>query len=348
MNDRTGLRAGKLAPDLLRDLLGDGTDLPTEVQLGPALGEDACAIAVDAGTLVAATDPITLTGSEVGGHAVHINANDVAVMGVAPRWFLAAVMLPVGTREAAVRALFDGMRAVLREVGACLVGGHTEVTDAVTQPVVVGQMLGLATDAEVVATGGARPGDAIVQVGPTPVEGAAVLALEAAERLGSLSPTQRERARGAIRDPGISVVRPALLAARHGAHSLHDPTEGGLATGLAEIAAASGVRLVVREDEVAWFEPGVEVCRAVGADPWGTLASGALLAAFGPDDVAAALDALGAADFEAHVIGEASPGSGLVGSDGAALPVFARDEVSRVLEDIGRAAGNDPSRNRSR
>jgi hydrogenase maturation factor len=235
------LATGKLPPALLRALLAAGPPLPPEVRLGPALGEDACAIDVPAGTLVAASDPITLTGSGVGEKAVVVNANDVAVMGVAPRWFLAAVLLPRGTRERDVRAIFAGMRAALAELGATLVGGHSEVTGAVSQPVVVGQMLGLAPRGRIVRSGGARPGDGIVQAGPAPVEGAAVLAAEAADRLEALDPDALRAARDAAREPGLSVVAPALLAAELGASALHDPTEGGLATGLHELAEASGV-----------------------------------------------------------------------------------------------------------
>jgi hydrogenase expression/formation protein HypE len=139
-----GLLTGKLPPELLRELLAEAAADAPEVLLGPAVGEDACAIEVGGGVLVAATDPITLTGAGVGAHSVVINANDVAVMGVRPRWFLAVVLLPEGTEADDVRALLAGTRRALDAVGAVLVGGHTEVTSAVVQSVVVGQMLGFA------------------------------------------------------------------------------------------------------------------------------------------------------------------------------------------------------------
>jgi hydrogenase maturation factor len=264
------LRVGKVPAELLRELLEPGEPLPPEVVLGPRPGEDACAIEVAGGILVAATDPITFTGRGVGGHAVVINANDVAVMGVRPRWFLCAAMLPVGTTVEDVRALFRETREALAKIGAALVGGHTEVTPAVTQPLVVGQFLGYEADGRFVRTGGVVCGDIVLQVGEVPVEGAAVLAAEAADRLGGLEPSLLARARRALEDPGISVVEPALAAARLGAGALHDPTEGGLATALHELAEASGVALVVDEGSVRWFAPGRAVCDALGADPWGT------------------------------------------------------------------------------
>ncbi len=325
------LPPGKLPPGLLAELLPSAASLPAEILVGPRIGEDACAIAVEGGTLIAATDPITLVGSGVGSHAVWINANDVAVMGVRPQWFLANVMLPIGTRQDDVRDLFASMQEALGEVGAVLVGGHSEITGAVTQPLVVGQMLGWCEGERFVATGGVRPGDVILQVGRTPVEGAAVIA--EARPDADVDPQLLTRAREALRDPGISVVEPALLAAHLGATALHDPTEGGIATALHEVAEAGEVAIVDLDPEaVLWFEPGVALCRAAGADPWGTLASGALLAAFAPEQTEAAAAALTAAGYEVARIARAEAGSGVTRADGQPLPRFDRDELSRALE----------------
>jgi hydrogenase expression/formation protein HypE len=326
---RSGRPSGKVPPALLAELLGD-LPLPPEVRLGPAVGEDACAIDVSAGTLVVATDPITFTAEDAGRFSVVVNANDVAVTGARPRWFLCVVLAPVGTTDDELRALFTSLRAALAAVGAHLVGGHTEATPAVAQPVVVGQMLG--TCERVIPTGGMREGDVVVQVGPAPVEGAAVLAREATGRLATLDPGIVAAARAALDRPGISVVEPALLAAELGASALHDPTEGGLAAGLHELAHASGFRVRVEREAVLWFEPGLAVCRALGADPWATLASGTLLAAFPPDRVEEALGSLAAGGHRASVLGVAEPGSGVVDALGAPLPWPDRDEVARVLE----------------
>lgn len=327
----TPLPTGKLPASLLAELLTGSGNAP-EVRIGPRVGEDACAIDVPAGTLVAATDPITLTGSGVGAHAVRINANDVAVMGVRPRWFMAVVLMPKDTPVGAVRALFKEMRSALDEAGAVLVGGHTEVTDAVHQPLVVGQMLGLAPDGNVVATGGARPGDVVMQIGAAPVEGAAVLAMQWPDSKAPLPAELRQRALAALEDPGISVVEPALRAAELGATSLHDPTEGGLATGLHEVAEASGISLVVDPASVAWFEPGLAVCRAIGADPWCTLASGTLLACFPADLADAAMRELSRFGVPVAQIARAEAGSGVVTREGRPLPRSERDEVARVLD----------------
>lgn len=322
------LPAGKIAPDFLARLIE--TTLPSEVVLGPRIGEDACAIEVEAGTLVAATDPITLTGAGVGAHAVAVNANDVAVTGARPRWFLACVLLPEGSTCEDAEAVFAGMRRALDRVGATLVGGHTEVTGAVRQPLVVGQMLGVATE-RTVPTGGLRSGDAVVQIGPAPVEGAAVLAdVLPSERLAAVASGSLEAARSALDSPGILVVEAALAAARVGATALHDPTEGGLSAGLHEMADASGVAIAIEPDRILWFEPGMALCAAAGLDPWGTLASGTLLAGFAPERVDAAVHDLAGAGHRVSVIGRAESGCGVTLVGGGSLARFDRDELNRL------------------
>lgn len=325
------LRSGKIPVDVLADLFAELPSAPPELRLGPCIGEDACAIEVPGGVLVASTDPITLTTAEIGRLSVIVNANDVAVTGARPRWFLAVFLVPPGTTESVIRDLFTTVRRALACVGAHLVGGHTEVTPAVARPIVVGQMLGLAEADGFVATGGVRPGSVVVQVGPAPIEGAAVLAREAADRLGSLDRVVVEAAHAALDRPGISVVEPALLAARLEATALHDPTEGGLAAGLHEMAYASSVRIRVDPRAVLWFEPGVAVCRALGADPWATLASGTLLAAFRAEIAQEALAALADHGYPAAAIATAESGSGVHDTDDHSIPWPERDEVDRLL-----------------
>jgi hydrogenase expression/formation protein HypE len=206
-------------------------------------------------------------------------------------------------------------------------------------------MMGFCLDGRVVRTGGASEGDVIVQVGEAPIEAAAILATEAAARLANLEPEILQRAREAIARPGISVVDAALFASEIGATALHDPTEGGLSAGLYELADASGVRIVLEPSAALWFEPGRVVCAALGIDPWGALASGALLAAFPAQLAKDAMRRLEDHGTPARIIGKAVSGNGVVRSDGSALAVFARDEVARVLDDASSAEIDDRQSN---
>jgi hydrogenase expression/formation protein HypE len=325
------LPPGKLPVALLRELLALAPSLAPELLLPPAIGEDAAAIDIAGGALIAATDPITLTGYDVGAHSVVVNANDVAVMGARPRWFLAAVLLPIGTTFDDARTLFQGLYVALERIGAVLVGGHTEITHAVTQPLVIGQMLGLREDGEFIRTGGVKEGDLILQVGVAPIEGTAVLAREATSRLGAIASDKLAQARAALNNPGISVVESALRATALGATAMHDPTEGGLSAGLYELAEASGVALELSAEATLWFEPGMAICRALDVDPWGVLASGTLLAAFPPALTPHVLETLRSEGYAAATIAQAMPGAGVQRTDGVRFPRYERDELSRIL-----------------
>ena len=324
------LLVGKLPADLLARVFEGAPIPPPEVLLGPALGEDGCALDLPSGVLVAATDPVTLTSRQVGRFAVVVNANDVAVMGVRPRWFLACVLLPPGVTSGEVEELFGTMRDELATVGATLVGGHTEITPAVTQPVVIGQMLGLAESGRFVTTAGARPGEVVVQVGSVPVEGAAVLATEHRAELGAVDASTVRAAADALDEPGICVVEAALAAAELGATAMHDPTEGGLAAGLHELAARGEVAVIVDRERVVWFSPGVAVCTALGADPWATLASGSVIATFPAVDADPAVAELNRLGHRAAIIGVIAAGRGVHDDAGVAVPYPLRDEVARL------------------
>jgi hydrogenase maturation factor len=321
---------GKLPPELLARLLDEPKSLPAEILVGPSVGEDGCAIDVEGTVLIAATDPITFTGASPGRAAVIVNANDVAVMGARPRWFLSTLLLPPGATEHDAAELFAGMREALGEVGAYLVGGHTEVTGAVKQAVVVGHMLGIVESGGPISTAGLSAGDLVLQVGPVPVEGGAVLAAAVG---GELARRVRDAFAAAVDAgvPGLSVVRPALAAAGLGATAMHDPTEGGLAGGLWELARAGGVGLRVDPSRVVWFAPGLEVCATLGADPWATLASGCLLAAFGPERAAEAAADLKRQGHEVGVIATAEAGSGVYDRSGEVIREPPFDEVARLL-----------------
>jgi hydrogenase maturation factor len=196
---------------------------------------------------------------------------------------------------------------------------------------VIGQMLGLVELGRIVTTAGCDPGDVLLQVRPAPIEGAAVLASEAEDRLGEVEGRVLAEAHAALQHPGISLVDAALMASELGAKALHDPTEGGLVGGLYEMATAAAVGIRIDRSAVLWFEPGLAVCEALGCDPWSTLASGTLLAAFIPEKAESALTAFAEAGHAAAAIGVVEAGNGVHDADGVALPRPARDEVARIL-----------------
>ncbi|MBI3947712.1 MAG: hydrogenase expression protein [Armatimonadetes bacterium] len=336
------MEAGKLPPELLARLLAANRVTDPRVLVGPAPGEDAAAIDMGDRVLVAKTDPITFATDEIGWYAVNVNANDVATMGAVPRWFLASVLLPEGAPEALAEGIFGDIVAACRNLGISLVGGHTEITYGLPRPVVVGCLLGEVERDGLVTSSGARPGDALVLTKGIAVEGTALLAREARAALAAagLPGELLERAAGFLRLPGISVVRDARIACEcGGVHALHDPTEGGLITGLRELAAAAGGGLRVDADAIPIFPETRAICEALKLDPLGLIASGALLAAVPPERASALLEAYRSAGVPAAAIGELTVLEEGFRLERAGrrepLPLFARDEIARYFAKCG-------------
>jgi hydrogenase expression/formation protein HypE len=326
---------GKLPPEILAALLaGNAIDDP-RVVVGPRPGEDTAVLDVGGSAyLVAKTDPITFATDEIGWYAVHVNANDIAATGGTPEWFMATLLLPEGTSQVTVATLFGQIKAACESVGAVLVGGHTEITYGLDRPIVIGMMLGLAPHGRLVTTGGAQAGDVLLVTKGVPVEATAIIAREKADMLaGRFNAEMLDRCAGYLHTPGISVAADARIAQDAGqVHAMHDPTEGGLATGLWEMAEAADKRLVVDLGDVV-LPDGQALCDAVGIDPLGAIASGALLIAVHPDDAEKIGAALTAEGIPAIAVGRVEDGPAqVVTAAGDLLDRPARDEIARLFE----------------
>ena len=335
------MKQGKLPHDLLADLLGRLPARDPRVIVGPRVGEDAAAVRVGDRLIVVGMDPITFATDLIGWYAVQVNANDIAVMGAEPKWLLATLLLPPEATEDEAASVFDQLVEACEELGIAPIGGHTEVTSSVERPVIVGCMLGETDPERLVTTEGASPGDAVILCGPAAIEGTAILAREMGELLREkgMGEDAVARAGDVLFDPGISVVAAARAAAEAGVTAMHDPTEGGLATGLLELALASKVGLEIEAERIPVLPLTREVCSRLGVDPLGLMASGALLMTVRPEEAEGMLGALRGLDREAAVIGRALPESeGLslvVEGKRQPLPRFSRDEVARLFEESG-------------
>ena len=332
------MEIGKFPPDLLERLLSKNRVLDSGVVLGPSIGEDAAALEVGDRLLVAASDPVTLASERAGWYAVHVNANDVACCGGTPRWFLATLLAPEGFSPQEAEVLFDQILQACQSVGATLVGGHSEVTQGLDRPVIMGTMLGEVERGKLVRTGGAREGDSVVLTKGIAIEGTALLATDRPEdlRRAGLPDAVIRRAAALLDIPGISVLSECRVACALGeVHSLHDLTEGGVVTGLREVAQASGLGLAVEEGSIPVLPECQEVCQALGLDPLGLLASGALLITLPAAGVPSLLAALEREKVDGWEIGQMlAPEEGLVlvGREGEQpLPRFSRDELARYL-----------------
>ena len=315
------LGIGKAPPELLAVLTPAQGE--TVVQ-GPGIGRDAAIVQWGDEVLVATSDPITFVDADAGRLAVAVNANDVFAVGAEPEWLLATVLAPVGAERGQLQALLRDLQAACVEEGIALIGGHTEVTDAVTRTVVSCTLIGRTSGNSIIPSDGARDGDIIIQAGAAAVEGTAILG----------SPDL-------LRNPGISIASAArALRAVDGVHAMHDVTEGGIATAALELAEAAGLSPELQGDEIAWLPQTLGLCEERGIDPLGLLGSGTLLAAVTPDAAAQALSELSRAGVQAAAIGRVGFGIPATLSHGGQtrpLPRFVRDEALRAFDDARRS-----------
>lgn len=333
------LPTGKLPADLLAALLARVPRDDPRVIVGPNIGQDAAVIAMDDHYLVAKTDPITFATDDIGWYAVNVNANDIACMGARPKWFLATALLPAGRADAAMAEMI--LAQILDACAALnitLVGGHTEITYDLPRPLVVGAMLGEVAQDKLVTSAGARIGDVVLLTKSVPLEGTALIAREKENdlRARGFADDFLARAKKFLRDPGISVVRDALIAADAGlATALHDPTEGGIATGLWELAHASRVGLEIDENAIPLAEEGRALCTAYGLDPLGVLASGSLLITTPASQANHLINLLANENVRCTAIGRVvSRENGMTlrrGNTRRALPRFDADEITQIL-----------------
>jgi hydrogenase maturation factor len=334
------LPTGKLNVRILRKLLKRYATIDERVLLGPAIGEDAAAIEMGDRVLIVATDPITFATSEIGYYSVMVNANDVATSGAEPKWYAVTILLPEAeATEGLVDSIFEQIHRACEKLDVFLIGGHTEITHGLDRPLLVGQMMGEVQKGSLVTTAGAKPGDLILLSKGICIEGTSVIAREKQGDLSSLGIPQDliERAQRFLFAPGIGVVQEALLACKAGrVHAMHDPTEGGLANGLYELAVAAGVEIEVEMERVAVYNESRIVCEAFGLDPMGVIASGALLITAPPTESEKILER---ADQDGVVMARigrvkaaGSPSVTMLSSQGSKpLAYFDRDELVKIL-----------------
>jgi hydrogenase maturation factor len=337
MDPKRVLPVGKLPGELLAKLIGAyGSSDPT-VLVGPGIGGDAAAIDLGATTLVVKSDPITFASESPAQYLVDINANDLACLGASPRWMMVTALLPAGTREDEVEAHFRQLRDACVGRSVSLVGGHTEITSAVSRPILVGVLLGEVPQGALLRPGGARPGDALLLTKALALEGTALLARELEEQLvGSVGPDIVAQAATFLTDPGISVVPEAKAVLKAGGvTALHDPTEGGLATGVRELVLAAGCGATIDREAVPVLPETAALAAALDLDPLGMLASGSLLVAADASSVERLIAACASVGVRLTRIGEVTARGGRctlhAGEDERELPVYDSDEVTRAL-----------------
>ncbi|MBP3489296.1 MAG: AIR synthase family protein [Roseburia sp.] len=278
-----------------------------EVLLGAGVGEDCAAVKLAPDeTVVMSTDPITGTAQDIGTLAILITVNDLASSGAEPVGVLLTVLLPESVEEPELRQMMAQVEEACAKAGVQVMGGHTEVTPVVNQPVVSVCGVGKVKDGKLISTAGARPGMDILVTKWIGIEGTAILAKEKEEELlTKFSVPFVEKAKAL--DAYISVQSEAAVAVRSGVSAMHDVTEGGIFGALWEMAEASGVGLEIDMKKIPIRQETVEVCEFFGLNPYQLISSGCMLMAAADGNML--VRELTKAGIPAAIIGKATEGN---------------------------------------
>ena len=297
--------AGKIPTDVLREVvfknLGARKD---EVALGPSVGFDGAIVNLGDKSLIVSMDPVTGAIENIGWLAVHVNANDIATFGVKPEFFLSCILLPENSKQETLETIAVQMDKAAKELGIAIIGGHCEVTPKLPNPIVIGCAIGTAKKGKYVTAGGAKTGDKIILTKSAGIEGTAILASDKENELKKKLRVKTLLNAKRFYDK-ISVVQEAVLAFNTGVvRAMHDPTEGGLAGGMHEMADASNLGFEIYKEKILVASETAQICDFFRIDPLQLTASGSLLIAADRNSADMVVQLLNKNQINANIIGE--------------------------------------------
>ena len=327
------MKIGKLPePVLIRSVLKQVKHRREEVLVGPAVGQDCAVVQVESDeVLVMSTDPITGTVKDLGSHSIHITANDLAASGAEPIGVMLTVMLPDTVEEPEVKKMMQEAEATCKKLNMEVLGGHTEITNVVRQPLISVTGVGKIKKSRVITTLQVQPEQDIVVTKWIGLEATTILAKEREEEL-------RKRFPAGIVDTAIgfdrflSVVPESRIAMDHGVTAMHDITEGGVFGALWEMASGAGVGLEVDLKKIPIRQETVEICQYFDLNPYQIMSSGSMMIA--ADDGHELVRKLEKAGIHAAVVGRTNAGNDRIlrnGEDVRYLDKPQPDELYKVL-----------------
>ncbi|MDV0446981.1 Carbamoyl dehydratase HypE [Methanosarcinaceae archaeon Ag5] len=276
------MEIGKVPHDVLKNIVFDKLKFfDPDVMIKPGIGEDCAVLNCGEQLAVLSCDPITGASKEVGRLAVHVSCNDIAASGIRPLGLLVSILLPPGTTENDLEMLMTEIAETATAIGVSVIGGHTEVTDAVARTVINMTAIGISKKDQIIRSSGARPGDKIVVTKTVGLEGTAIIANEKeAELKKKFGLPFVEKAKSCITQ--ISVVEEGIAAGEIGpefVHAMHDITEGGVFGAAWEMAEAANIGVTVSADQIPVAPETKTVCEHYQLNPCRLISSGSMMIA---------------------------------------------------------------------
>jgi hydrogenase maturation factor len=275
--------AGKIQNKFLKQIVFKYLGYSNERLLyGPAIGRDAAAVKLlNDKILIIKSDPITGALRHIGRFAIIINANNIAVLGARPLFFISTILLPMNSSLDEFETICKDMDSAAKEINVNIIGGHSEICSGITNPIVSGTMLG-ETTSDLIITANSKPGDKLIMTKSAAIEGTTILAWDKEEYLkNKILKSTLTSAKKFLNY--LSILPEAQLALEIGGiTAMHDPTEGGILNGIFEICEASNVGANIYEDHIPIAKETSEICSVFNLDPLRLISSGTLLMSLNP------------------------------------------------------------------
>ncbi len=277
------LKTGKLDSRLLEEIVFKNIKYKRpEVITRPGIGEDCAVVDFGAYECVMSTDPITAAVGEIGRLAVHISCNDIASNGIEPLGIMLTVLLPVGTTEEQVEEIMKQAGQTSEELGVEIIGGHTEITPAVTKPVIVSTAIGRGEKWSSQQAENMKPGDYILMTKQAGLEGTGIIAGDFQDELsGFLTAEELQEATEMLRK--VSVVKEGIIAGKVGTAGMHDITEGGVLGAVWEMCDIANTGAEVWIDQVPVSEVTKKICDRFDIDYLRLISSGSMMIMVHPE-----------------------------------------------------------------
>lgn len=298
------MKIGKLSNDQLQSIIMDNITYKREdVVLRSGIGEDCAGVQFGDDVCLLTTDPITGAASEVGKLAVHISCNDIASNGAAPVAILLTILAPEDTSESDLKLIMKQAHEEASKLEVEIVGGHTEITNAVNRIVVSSTAIGKQKKKDLFSNKNVQLGDLLVMTKSAGLEGTGIIAYEKEDQLKSVLSSDEIKTAKNLLDK-ISVVKEGIIAGKLGVSSMHDITEGGVLGAVWEICEGAHLGAVIQYESIQIHEVTHKICDYYNINPLRLISSGTMLMTVKSDGLDQLVNTLREESIQVAVIGE--------------------------------------------
>lgn len=271
------MKIGKLPNDVLEKIvLSNIKTKRKEVLVGADIGKDSAVIDFNDEVCVMSTDPITGATKGLGRLAIHISCNDVAANGAEPIGVLLTILLPPKSTEDDIETIMKDAEEAASEINVQIIGGHTEITDAVNRTVISTTVVGKQKKINLPDLSKIKVGDKIMITKYAAIEGTSIIAKELEEELIHKIGEEKLNEAKAM-DSMLSVVKEGMICGEIGVRYMHDITEGGVYGAVWEAATAIKKGVKINENLIPVKDVTREIADILNIDLYRLISSGSML-----------------------------------------------------------------------